>query len=98
MIRNYVREFLGAFCALEEGGTNAEEADALAALHALEFVADVFPFNMVFEGDSAMVIRTLRSCDYDLCKDAHIFELARTKACLFPLVAFQHVKREGNRH
>jgi ribonuclease HI len=98
VIRNYVREFLGAFCALEEGGTDAEEADALAALHALEFVADVFPFNMVFEGDSAMVIRALRSCDYDQCKVAHIFELARTKACLFPFVAFQHVKREGNRH
>ena len=59
---------------------------------------DVFPFNMVFEGDSAMVIHALRSCDYDLSKVGHIFEMARTKACLFPFVAFQHVKREGNRH
>jgi hypothetical protein len=49
VIRNDVREFLGAFCALEEGGTDAEEAEALAALHALEFVADVCPFNMVLK-------------------------------------------------
>ena len=49
VIRNDVREFLGAFCALEEGGIDAEEAEALAALHALEFVADVYPFNMVLK-------------------------------------------------
>ena len=53
---------------------------------------DVFPFNMVFEGDSAMVIRTLRSCDYDLCKDAHIFELARTKACFISFGGFPACK------
>uniref|UniRef100_A0A2N9I4D6 RNase H type-1 domain-containing protein n=1 Tax=Fagus sylvatica TaxID=28930 RepID=A0A2N9I4D6_FAGSY len=92
VIRNNVREFLGAFYAIEEGGIDTEEAKALAALRALEFVANVFPFNMVFEGESAMVIRALRSWDYDLSKVEHIFELARTKACLFPSVAFQHVK------
>ena len=98
VIRNNVREFLGAFYAIEERGIDTEEAKALAALRALEFVANVFPFNMVFEGESAMVICVLRCWDYDLSKVEHIFELARTKACLFPSVAFQHVKREGNKH
>uniref|UniRef100_A0A2N9HKW7 Reverse transcriptase domain-containing protein n=1 Tax=Fagus sylvatica TaxID=28930 RepID=A0A2N9HKW7_FAGSY len=51
VIRNENGEFLGAMCELMEFGLDATDAEALAALRAIEFAVDICPFNLVFEGD-----------------------------------------------
>ena len=51
VIRNEQGEFLGARCVLLDVGSDALDVESLAALLAVEFVADVCPFSMIFEGD-----------------------------------------------
>ena len=71
VIRNERGEFFGAMCGLLEYGSDAAEAEAVAALKAIEFAADVCPFNMIFEGDCLQVIKALKSTDFDASRLGH---------------------------
>uniref|UniRef100_A0A2N9F594 RNase H type-1 domain-containing protein n=1 Tax=Fagus sylvatica TaxID=28930 RepID=A0A2N9F594_FAGSY len=64
-------EFFGTMCGLLEYGSDAAEAKALAALKAIEFAADVCPFNMIFEGDCLQVIKALKSTNFDASRLGH---------------------------
>jgi hypothetical protein len=59
VIHNKRGEFLGAMCELLDFGLDVTDAEALAALRAIEFAAEVCPFSMLFEGDCLQVIRAL---------------------------------------
>uniref|UniRef100_A0A2N9IT87 RNase H type-1 domain-containing protein n=1 Tax=Fagus sylvatica TaxID=28930 RepID=A0A2N9IT87_FAGSY len=96
VIRNKRGEFLGVMCELLEVGLDATDAEALAALRAIEFAAEVCPFSMLFEGDCLQVIRALQSPEYDAARVGHIYSLARSKLSLFRDFSVSHVFREGN--
>uniref|UniRef100_A0A2N9IUU4 RNase H type-1 domain-containing protein n=1 Tax=Fagus sylvatica TaxID=28930 RepID=A0A2N9IUU4_FAGSY len=96
VIRNEQGEFLGAMCELLDVGLDATDGEALAALRAIEFAAEVCPFSMLFEGDCLQVIRALQSPEYDAARVGHIYSLARSKLSLFRDFSVSHVFREGN--
>jgi hypothetical protein len=54
-------------CLLDVGSESSDalDAESLAALLAVEFAADVCPFNMIFEGDCLQVMKALSSTKYD---------------------------------
>ena len=96
VIKNERGEFLGTMCGLLEYGSNAVEAKVLAAFRAIEFAADVCPFNMIFEGDCLQVIKALKSTDFDASRLGHLYRIARSKFHLFRDYSVVHVFREGN--
>ena len=96
VIRNDGGEFLGALCELLDYDEDAVDAEALAALRAIEFATEVCPFNMIFEGDCLQVIKALSSDEYDLSRIGHLFVIARSKFSLLSGHLVVHVHREGN--
>jgi hypothetical protein len=96
VIRNDGGEFLGALCELLDYGEDAADAEALAALRAIEFATKVCPFNMIFEGDCLQVIKALSLDEYDLSRIGHLFAIARSKFSLLASQSVVHVHREGN--
>ena len=96
VIRNERGEFLGAMCELMEFGLDAIDAEALAALRAIEFAVDICPFNLVFEGDCVQVIKALTTKEFDFCRVGHVYSLARSKLSLARGSSVIHVPREGN--
>ena len=96
VIRNERGEFLGALSELLDYGLDAVDAEALAALRAIEFAAEVCLFSMIFEGDCLQVIKALQSMEFDAARIGHIYSLARSKLSLFSSFSVVHVFREGN--
>uniref|UniRef100_A0A2N9GKZ6 RNase H type-1 domain-containing protein n=1 Tax=Fagus sylvatica TaxID=28930 RepID=A0A2N9GKZ6_FAGSY len=96
VIHNKRGEFLGAMCELLDFGLDVTDAEALAALRAIEFATEVCPFSMLFEGDCLQVIRALYSPEYDASRVGHKYSLARSKLSLFRDFFVAHVLREGN--
>ena len=87
---------MGALRELLDYGEDAANAEALAALRAIEFAAEVCPFNMIFEGDCLQVIKALSSDAFDLSRIGHLFAIARSKFSLLSSHSAVHVHREGN--
>jgi ribonuclease HI len=96
VIRNKRGEFLGTLSELLDYGLDATDAEALAALRAIEFAAEVCPFSMIFEGDCLQVIKALQSTEFDAARVGHIYSLAQSKLSLFRSFSVVHVFREGN--
>ena len=96
VIRNKRGKCLGAMRGLLEYGSDAVKAEALVALRAIEFAANVCPFNMIFEGDCLQVIKAFKSTDFDASKLGHLYIIARSKFHLFRDYSVFHVFREGN--
>ena len=96
VIRNERWEFLGAMCELMKFGLDVTDAEALAALRAIEFVVDIYPFNLVFEGDCVQVIKALTTSEFDFSRVGHVYSIARSKLSLARGSSVIHVPRDGN--
>lgn len=88
-----------AICALSMPiplSTSVAVLEALACCRALHFAKEIGLREVVFEGDSAMVIqavihRNSKSAEYE-----HIVEDIRILATDFDFIQFSHVKRNSN--
>ncbi|KAK9989613.1 hypothetical protein SO802_029852 [Lithocarpus litseifolius] len=72
------------------------ELEALAALKALEFAADLGLFNVILEGDSEILINALMDNSLSLASFGLLIQDIKAYAEFFQCISFSHVRREGN--
>lgn len=70
--------------------------EALACRRALLFAKEIGLRQVVFEGDSAMVIQAITHGNSELAEYGHIVEDIRILAADFNFIQFSHVKRNCN--
>ncbi|KAL0004760.1 hypothetical protein SO802_012321 [Lithocarpus litseifolius] len=72
------------------------ELEALAALKALEFAADLGLFNVILEGDSEILINALMDNSLSLASFGLLIQDIKAYAEFFQCISFSHIRREGN--
>ncbi|GMP21826.1 hypothetical protein CsSME_00000097 [Camellia sinensis var. sinensis] len=77
-------------------GMEVDCIEAFAALVAIQFTLDLGLNNIVFEGDSLMIVRAFHSGSKSLASFGHFVEQAKSLLPEFHSWAIQHVKRERN--
>ena len=70
--------------------------EALAAVKALSFAADLGISSVVLEGDSESAVNALISKDTSFADHGHLIEEAKLLSGLFSFYSFSHVRRQGN--
>ena len=70
--------------------------EAVAAIKALYFAAELGISSIVLEGDSEIVIKALVSEDTSFADHGHLVEEAKLLSTSFIFCSFSHVKRQGN--
>ena len=72
------------------------ELEALAALKALEFAADLGLISTVLEGDSKILMNALMDNSLSLASFGLLIQDIKAYAEFFRCISFSHVCREGN--
>ena len=70
--------------------------EAVAAVKALNFAAELGLSSVVVEGYSEIAIKALLSEDISFADHGHLVEEAKLIFALFSFCIFSHVKRQGN--
>ena len=70
--------------------------EALAVARAISFALELGFSSFILEGDSEVVIRSLKSDDASLSPFGHILDLAKEKIETSCCISFSHVRRLGN--
>ena len=73
-----------------------EDVEALACRRAISFVLEIGLQEVIFEGDSDTIIRSLNTEPPCMAPFGHIIEDARSIASSLRYHSFRHVKRSGN--
>jgi hypothetical protein len=88
-------QFVATMSSLESMGSNAEDAEALAAARAVSFAASFCPYDVIFEGDLNL-IKALRDASLDSSRLGHIVEFGRQVASALRSFEFSFIPRSGN--
>lgn len=75
---------------------NAEEAEAVASIKALEFARDLGMRNVILEGDALGVIAAINGHSPDFSTIGNIIQDARDQCGEFQSCQIQHVPRQAN--
>ena len=71
--------------------------EAMAAARAMTFAQELGITEFILEGDSEVVINTLRNTEASLSTFGHILESAKSTLVTGNCIAFSHIRRSGNR-
>ena len=69
----------------------------MAAARAMTFAQELGITEFILEGDSEVVINTLRNTEASLSTFGHILESAKSTLVTSNCIAFSHIRRSGNR-
>ena len=76
---------------------SSDVMEAMAATRAMTFAQDLGIAEFILEGDSEIVINTLRSMEVSLSPFGHLLESAKSTLVTSKCIAFSHIRRTGNR-
>ena len=96
IIRDNRGKAIGALSMLIPLSNSVAVLEALACRRALLFAKEIGLRQVVFEGDSAMVIQAVTHGNAELAEYGHIVEDIRILAADFDFIQFSHVKRNCN--
>ncbi|XP_028113862.1 uncharacterized protein LOC114311893 [Camellia sinensis] len=96
VVRDHTGSVLAAMSAKRVLGMEVDCIEAFAALAAIHFALDLGLNNIVFEGDSLMIVCAFHSGSKSLASFGHFVEQAKSLLLGFHSWVVQHVKREGN--
>ena len=96
IIRDNRGEAIGALSMPTPLSNSFAVLEALACRRALFFAKEIGLRQVVFEGDSAMVIQVVTHGNAELAEYGHIVEDIRILAADFDFIQFSHVKRNCN--
>ncbi|XP_075659055.1 uncharacterized protein LOC142628913 [Castanea sativa] len=71
--------------------------EAVVAVKAFNFAAELGISSVVVEGDSEIVIKALLNEDISFACHGHLVEEAKLLSALFSFCSFSHVRRQANR-
>nr|XP_023911306.1 uncharacterized protein LOC112022914 [Quercus suber] len=71
--------------------------EAMAAARAMIFAKEIGITEFMLEGDSEVVINTLRNTEASLSTFGHLLESAKSTLVTSKCIAFSHIRRSGNR-
>lgn len=66
--------------------------EALAAIKALAFAQDIVLSSLILEGDSKVLINTLKSEDPSLASHGHLIDEVKSLAEIFTAFSFSHIR------
>ena len=69
----------------------------MAVARAITFAQELGINEFMLEGDSEVVINTLRSSEVSLTTYGHLLESAKSSLVTSKCIAFSHIRRNGNR-
>ncbi|XP_050259970.1 uncharacterized protein LOC126705055 [Quercus robur] len=76
---------------------SADIVEAMAAARALVFAQELGIAEFVLEGDSEVVINSLRSSETSFSSFGHLLESAKSMLVSSKCINFSHVRRSGNK-
>ena len=71
--------------------------EAMVATRAMAFAQELGIAEFILEGDSEVVINSLRSKEASFSSFGHLLELAKSTLVSSNCIAFSHVRRSGNK-
>ncbi|KAL0008796.1 hypothetical protein SO802_010298 [Lithocarpus litseifolius] len=96
VIRNHQGQVLTSFSENIALLPSIEDVEALAAVRAMSFAAELGVSSTIIEGDSEVVIKALKSEEESLSTYGHLIAAARQFTDGFSSLSFTHTRRLGN--
>ena len=96
MIRNHTGQVIASLSENVALPPSIVDVEALAAVRAVSFAAELGVSSIIIEGDSEEIIKAMRSEEESLSTYGHLIAAVRQIMDGFSSLSFTHTRREGN--